>query len=92
MSQASDVPDRVTMREGVPTRVTIGAARYRFGINSTDKDAGMVHFTVLRERDIEGFRVALGDVVQAAGHRWRAEQVDTVGKSRVCLRRLPEAE
>lgn len=58
ISQASELPDRVTMREGVPTRVTIGAARYRFGINSTDKHAGMVHFTVLREREIEGFRVA----------------------------------
>ena len=71
-----DVPSEVIMRQGVPTRVTIGSGYYRFGINSSDEEAGTVYFTVLLGKDIEGFEVAAGDLVGAAGICWRVTEFE----------------
>jgi hypothetical protein len=69
-------PEQVILRQGVPTRITIGDGYYRFGINSSDEAAETIYFTVLIGKDIEGFEVAEGDLVGAAGVCWRAVELE----------------
>lgn len=69
-------PDCVRVRQGVPTRVEIAGERYRFGITSTDDQAGTVHITVLSGAGLDGFDVAPDGVVTVAGRRWQAIEVD----------------
>lgn len=86
-------PDCVRLRQGVPTRVVIDGVRSRFGITSTNVQAGTVHVTVLSTAGLDGFDVAPHSVVTAAGHRWLATQVDLGGDglARVRLQRAEPA-
>lgn len=57
----------VRMRQGGPTRVEIDGTRWRFGINSCSAADQLVHFTTLRDGDLTGYDVRLGDRFGALG-------------------------
>lgn len=66
----------VAMRQGVPTRVQLEGATWRFGIVGVRHDERRLRFSVLRDGTESRHLVAQGDSVDVLGTRWTVRELE----------------
>lgn len=80
-------PDRVSMRQGVPSNVEIDGEEYRFGIRGVAGSC-RVTFTVLHDGEETSHTAEPAAEVEAAGVEWVVTELAD-DPARVVLRRAP---